>query len=1251
LPDNVYALLQQAWSVSKTSDANVYGVEIAIVTNVQDPDKQGRVKVCFPRMPGKPESDWARVAQPAAGSGRGFYWLPEVSDEVLVAFERGQANQPYVIGALWNGKDKPMKDAYTSDNSKRMIQTKSGHQILFNDKSGEEKITIGDKSGKRTLTFDVKDKKFLVEAKEGDVEIHAKKKLVLQCEDIEIKTSKTGKITIGTTFDLKVADTASFKAGPKMELKATKVNLNPPSLSIAALVTAAEQALAAAAAATAAAAQQQQQQQQAASPAAPAQSVVPTSTPAAGSAAATGAGAGGAAGAQKAQKKGAAAPAGTAWTKAPSAAPAAQLGAAGPQAKPPLQESVDPVITPAKLSVVVKKYSKDSAGTTKPYTKPKRQKVVLKTNKAFDEKGTGTFTRSSDNIKFFRSADKDDELKFDGKDNVFKGTQLSGGVTIFAEGAKPSAALDDVKLTLKLAGGSKPVGPDAITDATSVEVTLDICKGRPSAGGDPPPLSQDDKVSVGRTLLVQDTAGHFERAQLIIRQVKPATFNGALVLSAKGHVTAFTNEKRTKGEKEALPYTIPDASKIAPAGDKTLWAEGKAPSNEVLDSGFVLALKDVENDADHVAATAVQIKLDICQSRKKATGDPDAMSADDRVKVGRFVHEQDGSGHHGRALLVVRKIKPEKFKGTLVLKGFNDPKIEIFPNELKTPGEPVTTLPHEIDFDPKDPKKKNEDKKFWVQGKTASGALRDVVLWIHLKEDNPTNGDTILMTVVKFKKVIADIPSTPALANRAGNSPVNRHQRKIADPASNADDFNEDYAANKPLVLLENSLTDKDPIKLSVEVEPANVPVRWAVIRDRRPVPKDPAKAADAGDHKDVIGLAGNKEAPTMGSDAEGLKNTLIADAVGSFHICPFVNCNGGKTFEFMAKDGTRIDREPFIMMNLVLVRVEGVSNDSKGQKINCSAFPAAGQTAANFGGFTTSGAGAGAWTGANSGWHADAKVDVIGGGHDGGRGLDRVFGGWIQQIFLNGIRADYSFPAPPPPAPVPAPRSHQYAFVSNLPDNTHYGKYHYIGAAESALNAAADAAMCIKTAPTLDAAAILDVSPVPPPGVANEGTGGDSAVGTAGYQGGTTGTHGGGYPAPTPRPIGQRWQREMWDAPAIGCRRRHISAGGTLAKFRFNLGFRTDLCFWTNSDLKPDPTPTGVANRLYVSVYKCTWTPDFEIKFHPATGVGTITIAPKIAVTKEKSAANGRAVAVDGFALETRSPFALAWYAVDART
>ena len=226
MSENLYKLVEKAHETATTADARQFGVEIGIVTNVKDPDKLGRVKVCFPRLPGKPESDWCRVAQPAAGAGRGFYWLPHVSDEVLVAFERGEAHRPYIIGSLWNGKDKPMQGAYTDENTTVMIQTKSGHQVVLDDKSGSEKIVIADKSGNRTVTFDVKQKKFVIEAKEGDVEIKAEKKIRLECEDLEIKTSKTGKIDIGSTFDLNVKDKASFKAGSQLSLKASRININ-----------------------------------------------------------------------------------------------------------------------------------------------------------------------------------------------------------------------------------------------------------------------------------------------------------------------------------------------------------------------------------------------------------------------------------------------------------------------------------------------------------------------------------------------------------------------------------------------------------------------------------------------------------------------------------------------------------------------------------------------------------------------------------------------------------------------------------------------------------------------------------------------------------------------------------------------------------------------------------------------------------------------------------------------------------------
>jgi hypothetical protein len=522
------------------------------------------------------------------------------------------------------------------------------------------------------------------------------------------------------------------------------------------------------------------------------------------------------------------------------------------------KKQVDPVITPAKLTVVVKKFYKDPAGGTKPYTKPKRQKIILKTSDTFEAAGTGTFTRSNNSIRFFKSPDKNDEIKFDGKDNAFKGSQLTGGVTLYAEGAKP----DFVKLTLKLSGGSKTIGPDFVLNATSVEVTLDICKGRPSPGVDPPALSQDDKIAIGRNLLVQDKAGHFERAQLVIH-VKPALFTGALVVTAKGPVTAFSNEKPTKGEKEALPYTIPDASKIPAAGDKKLWGEAKSPSKDLHDSAFVVSVKDVEQDADHVVATAVQIQLDIFHSRKKAGKEPEPMSAEDKVKLGRFVHEQDAGDHHGRALLVVRKIKPEKFKGTLVLKGFNDAKIELFPNESKKPGEAARALPHEIDYDPKDPTKKNEDKKFWVQGKTggASGALSDVSLWIHLKEDNPTNGDTILMTVYRVDRVDVSLPATPCLRGGARAVMAVGHFN-TADPT---------FVPATDLTVVKGA----GEIDMVATVHPPGVPLSW-----------DPEQASDdAGPRKTPT------VTPSIGGDVRHAR--IRADAEGSFHVHAFVDQNG----------------------------------------------------------------------------------------------------------------------------------------------------------------------------------------------------------------------------------------------------------------------------------------------------------------------------------------------------------------------
>ena len=84
-----------------------YGVAIGIVSNNQDPKNLGRVRMKFPWLSDDHESDWSRMASPMAGGGRGAYFLPEVEDEVLVAFEHGDVRCPYVVGGMWNGQDAP----------------------------------------------------------------------------------------------------------------------------------------------------------------------------------------------------------------------------------------------------------------------------------------------------------------------------------------------------------------------------------------------------------------------------------------------------------------------------------------------------------------------------------------------------------------------------------------------------------------------------------------------------------------------------------------------------------------------------------------------------------------------------------------------------------------------------------------------------------------------------------------------------------------------------------------------------------------------------------------------------------------------------------------------------------------------------------------------------------------------------------------------------------------------------------------
>jgi uncharacterized protein involved in type VI secretion and phage assembly len=126
----------------------IQGVVVGLVTAV-DEQIPGRVKVHFSAFEESHETDWIRIATTMAGGNRGTFFMPEVNDEVLVAFERGDVRFPFVVGFLWNGQDQPPADHVRL----RRIQSVNGHTISFidatEDHGSKGALVIEDAHGNR----------------------------------------------------------------------------------------------------------------------------------------------------------------------------------------------------------------------------------------------------------------------------------------------------------------------------------------------------------------------------------------------------------------------------------------------------------------------------------------------------------------------------------------------------------------------------------------------------------------------------------------------------------------------------------------------------------------------------------------------------------------------------------------------------------------------------------------------------------------------------------------------------------------------------------------------------------------------------------------------------------------------------------------------------------------------------------------------------------------------------------------------
>jgi len=213
----------------------IYGVVPALVTSIKDDKSYLRVKVAFPWLApkngtGSYESTWARVVAPGAGPNTGVLWMPEVDDEVLVGFEHGDIHRPYILGGLYNGKDKPnlelekkagdAGDLVSSGKTKRRgFVSRKGHRMVFVDDDSASQIAIKSSDGKLMIEWDEKKGELRITGGNKVIET-SKKELTLQADmNIKIKAGTDIKLEAGTDAEVKSGTGLKLQGGTQVEVK------------------------------------------------------------------------------------------------------------------------------------------------------------------------------------------------------------------------------------------------------------------------------------------------------------------------------------------------------------------------------------------------------------------------------------------------------------------------------------------------------------------------------------------------------------------------------------------------------------------------------------------------------------------------------------------------------------------------------------------------------------------------------------------------------------------------------------------------------------------------------------------------------------------------------------------------------------------------------------------------------------------------------------------------------------------------
>lgn len=208
---------------AESEASKVYEPVIGVVTDNKDPSKLGRVKLKIPILSDQDSTFWCPIIMAGAGKNRGWFFIPEKDDEVLVMFEHGDLNRPIVVGALWGGKDKA-PDKNPGGNPRRMIKSRLGSKITFDDE--KEQLIIEDGVGEGKITIDAKANKITIEALKGDVCFQSPKDtMTIVAQSIEMTASQNLEIHAGGAMQWGAGASATVKSS-STTLSGSKVNTN-----------------------------------------------------------------------------------------------------------------------------------------------------------------------------------------------------------------------------------------------------------------------------------------------------------------------------------------------------------------------------------------------------------------------------------------------------------------------------------------------------------------------------------------------------------------------------------------------------------------------------------------------------------------------------------------------------------------------------------------------------------------------------------------------------------------------------------------------------------------------------------------------------------------------------------------------------------------------------------------------------------------------------------------------------------------